>query len=111
MIQMTGNLWDRSQMVLSDKKWRMNEAQLKAVTGRNKLFINFYPTELRLLRNSNERLENSSVTIQTSENVPGGKRNFGTRSEVAMTNVAPIFLSKVLLHCWSFYKSYFRRLC
>lgn len=38
MTQMTGNLWDRSQMVLSDKKWRMNEAQVKAVTGRNKLY-------------------------------------------------------------------------
>lgn len=45
MTQMTGNLWDQSQMVISDKKWRMNEAQLKAVTGRNKLFINFYPTD------------------------------------------------------------------
>lgn len=110
MTQMTGNLWARSQMVLSDKKWRMNEAQLKAVTGRNKLFINFYATELRLLRNSNERLENSSVTIQTSENVPGGRRNFGTRSEVAMATVAPIFLPTVAA-LLPFYKSHFRRLC
>lgn len=45
MTQMTENLWARSQMVLSDKKWRVDEAQWKAVTGRSKLFINFYPTE------------------------------------------------------------------
>lgn len=30
-------------MVLSDKKWKMNEACLKAVTGRNKTFIYLYP--------------------------------------------------------------------
>lgn len=76
----------------------MNEAEFKAVTGRNKLFINFHSTELRLFRNSNVILENSSLTIQTSENGPRGNRNFGIRSEVAMANVAPISPSTVALH-------------
>lgn len=44
-------------MVLSDKKWRMNEAWLKAVTGKNKTFIYLYPTGLSLLSNSNGILE------------------------------------------------------
>lgn len=47
-------------MALSDKQGRMNEAQFKAVTRRNKSFVYLYPTELCALRNSNGILENSS---------------------------------------------------
>lgn len=71
----------------------------------------YTPTELRLLSNSSGILENSSFTIQTPENGLRGNKNFGIRSEVAIANPAPVSLSTVALHCWSFYKSYFRRLC
>lgn len=74
-------------MALSDKQGRMNEAQFKAVTRRNKSFVYLYPTELCALRNSNGILENSSsLPIQTSENGPRSNRNFGIGSEVATSN-------------------------
>lgn len=96
-------------MVVSDKKWRMNEAWLKVATGRNKTFIYLHPTGLRLLSNSNGILENSFLTIRTSENGQRGNRNVGIWSQIAMANSSPVFLSIVVLHCWFFYKSYFRR--